>query len=726
VRIYDTGAEQRIVRIDRPEQSPRADLFRCNLLFETDTTLVVAWGNWVKVCVIKEREPVERLADPSLPPRRGEIVFSFDTEGFLCGAAPFGPNLLFLIYDDPDLPVGNNRRKKSKRPPAQGAAKGIAPRPELRVCKRDGAEVACDSLNIRDHSKWFATDYRLEIHPQMTESIHYILSPLEIIVAKPCDDDDYVAWLLKRFRYGEALNCVRNLNCKRAEHSLQAVGEKYLAHLVEVGDHKSAAFHFKEILGTSAPLWEKWIGILEQAGQLRWVVDQLPAGPAFTLSPAVYRTVLCHLVATDPRTLLVCLKSWPPTLYPTMEVLQEVAAALAKLKPPVRPQGDGATDAHSTLTLALATLYEATGQYSRALDLYLSLRRSDVFDFIQRHGLFDSVADKVLTFMELDLPRSLQLLVENVDRLPVELVVSQLAGRSYFEHLYLDRLFKTDVRRGAAYHNRQVELYAEHEPECLLPFLRSSEHINWKTALQVCKAKNMVRETVFVMGRMGDTQNALRLIMTKLGDVKEAVTFITEHHDDDLFDLLIELCLKSAAMVGDLLDHLASVEGAMSTIDPLKLINKIPAGVKIPGLRDKLGRILRNASTTRTLKDGCREVLRKDLVAQEKELLAGHARAVRLAPVDRCLTCHDLVRPPHGAHDRSTSAVAFACGHTYHIGCYQQQIVAAMGTKAKPPDLRGNEAWDVRGFLAVQGARPTCLQCSALRRLKPRRAVGTD
>lgn len=61
----------------------------------------------------------------------------------------------------------------------------------------------------------------------------------------------------------------------------------------------------------------------------------------------------------------------------------------------------------------------------------------------------------------------------------------------------------------------------------LLPFLRSSETLNWKAALQVCKAKNMVRETVFVMGRMGDTHTALKLIMTKLGDVKEVHAFRT-------------------------------------------------------------------------------------------------------------------------------------------------------------------------------------------------------
>ena len=55
-----------------------------------------------------------------------------------------------------------------------------------------------------------------------------------------------------------------------------------------------------------------------------------------------------------------------------------------------------------------------------------------------------------------------------------------------------------------------------------------------------------------------------------------------EHHDDDLFDLLIELCLKSANLISDLLEHLASVEGAMRTIDPLVLIHKIPSGTSPP------------------------------------------------------------------------------------------------------------------------------------------------
>ena len=46
---------------------------------------------------------------------------------------------------------------------------------------------------------------------------------------------------------------------------------------------------------------------------------------------------------------------------------------------------------------------------------------------------------QVMAFMDLNRDRTLQLLVDNVDRLPVEHVISQLEGNSGYEHLYLDR-----------------------------------------------------------------------------------------------------------------------------------------------------------------------------------------------------------------------------------------------------------------------------------------------
>ena len=55
-------------------------------------------------------------------------------------------------------------------------------------------------------------------------------------------------------------------------------------------------------------------------------------------------------------------------------------------------------------------------------------------------------------------------------------VVDQLRGRPKLLHKYLHALFVKDPHVGAAFHEAQVELYAEFEPSKLLPFLRQSNH----------------------------------------------------------------------------------------------------------------------------------------------------------------------------------------------------------------------------------------------------------
>ena len=62
------------------------------------------------------------------------------------------------------------------------------------------------------------------------------------------------------------LNATRLLGFggRRAPAPHGPLPSRYLTHLVEVGDYKSASSSFKEILGTNAGLWEKWISILEK------------------------------------------------------------------------------------------------------------------------------------------------------------------------------------------------------------------------------------------------------------------------------------------------------------------------------------------------------------------------------------------------------------------------------------------------------------------------------
>ncbi|PPD67734.1 hypothetical protein GOBAR_DD35388 [Gossypium barbadense] len=67
-----------------------------------------------------------------------------------------------------------------------------------------------------------------------------------------------------------------------------------------------------------------------------------------------------------------------------------------------------------------------------------------------------------------------------------------------------------------------VELYVEYEPKMLLPFLRSSQHYTLEKAYEICDRRDLLREQVFILGRMGNSKQALAVIINELGDIEEA------------------------------------------------------------------------------------------------------------------------------------------------------------------------------------------------------------
>ena len=69
---------------------------------------------------------------------------------------------------------------------------------------------------------------------------------------------------------------------------------------------------------------------------------------------------------------------------------------------------------------------------------------------------------------------------------------------------------------------------------------------------QVCEQRGLVRESVYVLGRMGSAEKALRLIVEGLRDVGQAVEFVQlqQRGDEELWGQLIALTLGDAQLTG--------------------------------------------------------------------------------------------------------------------------------------------------------------------------------
>ncbi|KAG6468085.1 hypothetical protein ZIOFF_072653 [Zingiber officinale] len=785
VKIYDMANNQRITFIERPRGSPRPELLLPHLVWQADTLLVIGWGTSVKIAAIKTNQSsgangLQRSLSITST-KYVDIVASFQTSYYISGIAPFGDNLVVLAYI---LEEENGEKDFSSGPPAR---QGTAQRPEVRIVSWKNDELTTDALPVHGYEHYKAKDYALAHVPFSgssysggqwaagDEPLYYIVSPKDVVIARPRDAEDHISWLLQHGWHEKALAAVEARQGQT--ELLDEVGSRYLDHLIVERKYAEAASLCSKILRGSASAWERWVFHFAHLRQLPVLVPYIPIENP-QLNDTAYEVALVSLVANPSfhKLLLTTVKSWPSTLYSSTPVISAIEPQI---------NTSSATD---FLKEALAELYVINTQYEKALALYADLMKPEIFYFIEKHSLHDIIQDKICSISEadkagkmhilcsgcesrvattegeirasrhrilcsncaliahspfrmserdaacpfkscttknqeepsapimrvaelmlLDSKKAVNLLIQHRDLIPPSEIVERLFGTSrkcdkrHLVHVYLHALFEIDPQTGKDFHDLQVELYAEYEPKMLLLFLRSSQHYRLEKAYEICMKKELVREQVFILGRMGNAKQALAVIINKLEDMEEAVEFVTVQHDDDLWEELIKQCLRKPDMIGMLLEH------TVGNLDPLYIVKKVPDGLEIPRLRDRLVKIVTDYRTETSLRHGCNDILKTDCVnllikyykeARRAVYLGIEEEAVRRKREDdaaspkadraangvkhmvvksktrgggRCCLCFDPF------YIQNISVVVFFCCHGYHISCLTGASGAMVG-----------------------------------------------
>ena len=94
--------------------------------------------------------------------------------------------------------------------------------------------------------------------------------------------------------------------------------------------------------------------------------------------------------------------------------------------------------------------------------------------------------------------------------------------------------------------------------------------------------------------------------------------------------MLISHCLSEPKLVAPLLQDIGA------HVDPLKVVKRIPKGMVIDGLREKLIKIISDYHLQLSLKEGCEQILKSDVVGLEKRLNKVQRRATRVDAKTRC------------------------------------------------------------------------------------------
>ncbi|KAK5188242.1 Vacuolar protein sorting-associated protein 41, partial [Cryomyces antarcticus] len=172
-----------------------------------------------------------------------------------------------------------------------------------------------------------------------------------------------------------------------------------------------------------------------------------------------------------------------------------------------------------------------------------------------------------------------------------------------------------------------VELFAEYDRPLLMEFLRSSQSYAFEKASQVCEARHYIPELVHLLSKTGQTKRALFLIIDKLGDVSQAISFAKEQNDPDLWNDLLDYGMDKPRFIRGLLEEVGTA------INPITLVRRIPEGLEIEGLRDGIGRMIREYEIQFSISEGVARVLRGEVAMGMDTLRAGQKKGVKFEVV---------------------------------------------------------------------------------------------
>lgn len=661
VKIYDAQGRCIITHIDREKEADyriKSDLFQCSFCWKDNLTLLIAWGNSVKMCCIKPKTHESELSLTNIsnsdrtPKFYVELVYAFNIEDSLiaCGIAPFESRIMIICTNKTILcpKIGDH------------------PSDTKQICRIKLVEplnadlfndISDDILCPREFLKTVTNSRDIGMAFLPGENFYFIICPKDLIVAKPREEDDHINWLMERGKYVDALARVRSNGVRKCyKHTVESVGTLFIQHLFSQGNVSSfeeAAKLCSTICGTSKPLWEREVIRFKQVGCLRIISHYLPIGPDIILDPALYELVLSEFLETDSLGYLNLIREWPPNLYSTTTLIK---ATIDKLSSQSQDRN---------LLEALAELYSYECLYRKALFIFLQVGNSKkVFELIYSHQLLHLLEDRIVQLLQLDPEETSRLLIMHQESIPSDKVISRLNDHPRLLCAYLDRLIHRDPTTCASYHNLLFDLYSTYEPEKLVPLLRQSNYIQLDKALEVCKKKNLTNAIVFIQGRMGKTMEALRIIIEKMNDINAAIEFCKEHGDSDLWAELMDISVS-----GDNPQLLSTLLREVSTYaaDPIGLISRIPQGHKVPDLMPSLVKILQDYRLQVTLEDGCCRVLHSDCYNLLSKIYRTRSRAISVRTNTLCQCCQRTVLEydPLYAND----LVLFQCGHVFHQHC---------------------------------------------------------
>jgi vacuolar protein sorting-associated protein 41 len=462
-----------------------------------------------------------------------------------------------------------------------------------------------------------------------------------------------------------------------SQREKRRIGDLWIRKLVDASKWSEAGDVCAKVLGASGRRWEHWVWTFAQADRFDDITPHVPTTDVARLPSVVYELILGHYVQADPERLRRLLDDWDPReeLYDVGSVTKAIESRLDTANSDDGSAIREGSEEWKTLTDCIARLYLAGARAREALRCWITVQNADAaFKLIREEKLMDVVAaEDVLGLVMLRVNKetmdrgslkdlseaseeAIGLLVEEALRgtVPTSIVIDQLKSKGPrfrpFIYFYLKALWNSSSKHPSADVARQyrprgkatlhvddghalvedhadlaVELFAQYDRDLLLTLLKASSIYSYEKAAAICEQQHYIPELVHILSKTGQTKRALFLIIGELGDVKQAIDFAKNNSskDGELWNDLLDYGMDKPAFIRGLLEEVGTA------IDPIKLVQRIPEGLEIEGLREGVSKMMREYDIQFSISEGVAKVLSGEVATGMDTLRAGRKKAVR-------------------------------------------------------------------------------------------------
>ncbi|EDN97477.1 hypothetical protein SS1G_12002 [Sclerotinia sclerotiorum 1980 UF-70] len=561
----------------------------------------------------------------------------------------------------------------------------------------------------------------------------FIQSPYDCILATKRDLSDHLAWLLEHEKHQEAwelidehpevissspeklseigpatpdrthsssddfydyesttIESASRLINSSVEKEKRRIGELWIQSLIENDDWTTAGRICGKVLGTS-DRWEHWVWAFAGKNKFDEITNFIPTAQINPPLPStIYEVVLGHYITHNLPRVRELLEQWSPDLFD----IKAVATALENQLKYRDVRQDSVEDGEigrdwRIVMECLGKLYVADGRPREALKCYIKLQDADsAMVLIKQYRLVDAIADDIPALIMLRVSKdqkrhasiselkeatseAIQLLVDEAHHGLVrpQIVVDQLEEMPLYLFFYVSSLWKGDGID---------ELPSENRDRLLAESRSLVDGLADLAATLECENHSFIPELVYLYSKTGQTKRALYLIIDRLADVSQAISFAKSQNDADLWDDLLEYSMDKPRFIRGLLEEVGTA------IDPIRLVRKIPEGLEIEGLREGLSRMIKEYEIQESISQGVARVLRGEVAMAQNTLRAGQRRGVKFDVTQQEIEVDsETQRPERQSHKHKPvhciscknafvegeieTLVGFACGHVWHL-----------------------------------------------------------